>query len=121
MRTVFEGWATFRTAFQLAKLPPAAQELSDIKVTRLPFDTGRIRQHLTLFFYQSGRLAGRFKYNRDVLDPERVARLRDLYLRILEAAVADPDCPLAELSEESSVLLSLGGGPMNKVREEVPW
>ncbi|MFL6198936.1 MAG: condensation domain-containing protein, partial [Thermoanaerobaculia bacterium] len=106
------GLATFRTAFQLAKLPPAAQELSDIKVTRLPFDTGRIRQHLTLFLYQSGRLAGRFKYNRDVLDPERVARLRDLYLRILEAAVADPDCPLAELSEESSVLLSV---------EEVPW
>ncbi|HSF41045.1 MAG TPA: amino acid adenylation domain-containing protein [Thermoanaerobaculia bacterium] len=102
------GLATFRVMFQLAKLPPAQQTLSDLDVIRLPFDTGKIRQDLTLFLSQSGRLAGRFKYNRDVLDPERVARLCDLYLRILEAVVADPDCPLAELSEESSALLLAG-------------
>jgi amino acid adenylation domain-containing protein len=102
------GLATFRILFQLAKLPPVEQGLSDLKVIRLPFDTGKIRQDLSLFLSQSGRLAGRFKYNRDVLDPERVVRLRDRYLRILEAVVADPDGPLAELSEESSVLLSVG-------------
>ena len=50
----------------------------------------------------------RAAYNRDVLDSERVVRLRDRYLRILDAAVADPDCPLAELAEEGSVLLSVG-------------
>ncbi|HET9226616.1 MAG TPA: condensation domain-containing protein, partial [Thermoanaerobaculia bacterium] len=88
------GLATFRILFQLAKLPPAEQELSDVKVTRLPFDTGKIRQDLSLFLSQSGRLAGRFKYNRDILDRERVVRLRDRYLRILEAVVADPDCLL---------------------------
>ena len=96
------GLATFRILFQLTKLPPAEQELADVKVTRLPFDTGKIRQDLSLFLSQSGRLAGRFKYNRDVLDAERVARLRDRYLRILEAAVADPDCLLAACGAEVS-------------------
>jgi len=32
-----------------------------------------------------------------VLDPERIALLRDRFLQILAAAVADPDAPLAEL------------------------
>ncbi|HET9226708.1 MAG TPA: amino acid adenylation domain-containing protein [Thermoanaerobaculia bacterium] len=91
------GLATFRILFQLAKLPPAEQELSDVKVTRLPFDTGKIRQDLSLFLTQSGQLGGRFKYNRDVLDAERVVRMRDRFLQILEAAVAAPDSPLSEL------------------------
>jgi NRPS condensation-like uncharacterized protein/acyl carrier protein len=91
------GLATFRIAFQYAKLPSVEASLSDLKVTRLPFDTGKIRQDLTLFLSQSGRLAGRFKYNRDVLDQERVVRMRDRFLQILAAAVADPDCPLEDL------------------------
>ncbi|HWN40735.1 MAG TPA: amino acid adenylation domain-containing protein, partial [Thermoanaerobaculia bacterium] len=102
------GLATFRILFQLAKLPPAEQELAGVKVTRLPFDTGKIRQDLSLFFSQSDELVGRFKYNRDVLDRERVFRMIDRFLRILAAAVAEPDCPLAELLRESPVLQGVG-------------
>ncbi|MFL6293378.1 MAG: amino acid adenylation domain-containing protein, partial [Thermoanaerobaculia bacterium] len=112
------GLATFRIMFQLAKLPPAQQTLSDVKVTRLPFDTGRIRQDLSLAFIQSGRLAGRFKYNRDVLDPERVVRLRDRYLRILEAAVADPDCLLRNLLDRPEPA-SLPGLPLSFAQERL--
>jgi hypothetical protein len=83
--------------FQLAKMPPAGQGVSDVRITRLRIDTGRIGQDLTLFLGQSDRLAGRLRYNLDVLDPERVARMRDQFLQILAAAVADPDCPLADL------------------------
>jgi amino acid adenylation domain-containing protein len=86
---------TFRVLFQLAKLPPTQQALSDLKVTRLPVDTGKIRQDLSLFLSQSDRLGGRFRYNRDVLDAERVARLRDRYLQILAAMAAGPDEPWA--------------------------
>jgi hypothetical protein len=92
------GLATFRILFQLAKWPPAEQSLSDLKVTRLPFDTGKIRQDLSLFFSQSDGLVGRFKYNRDVLDRERVVRMRERLLQILRTVVADPDCPLAKLA-----------------------
>jgi hypothetical protein len=88
---------TFRVLFQLAKLPPTGEALSDLTVTRLPVDTGKIRQDLSLFLSQSDRLGGRFRYNRDVLDPERVARLRDRFLEILAAVAEDADCPLAEL------------------------
>lgn len=91
------GITSFRVMFQLAKLPRTAQALSDVTVGRIPVDTGRIGQDLTLFLVQSDRLAGRLRYNRDVIDPEKAVRLRDRLLRILAAAVADPDRSLADL------------------------
>ncbi|HBL26783.1 MAG TPA: hypothetical protein DD490_08115, partial [Acidobacteria bacterium] len=91
------GLASFRILFQLAKLPAAQAGLSGLSLGHVPFDTGKIRQDLSLFLSQSDRLAGRFKYNRDVLTPERVGRLRDRLLQILAAAVAGGDLPLAEL------------------------
>ncbi|HVS00128.1 MAG TPA: amino acid adenylation domain-containing protein, partial [Thermoanaerobaculia bacterium] len=97
------GLATFRILFQLTKLPSARGDLSDLQVVRLPFDTGKIRQDLSLFLTQGGRLGGRFKYNRDVLDAERVVQLRDRFLRILETVVHDPDRPLDALLAENAV------------------
>jgi acyl carrier protein/NRPS condensation-like uncharacterized protein len=97
------GLAAFRVMFQFVKWPPAEQALADLNVVRLPFDTGRINQDLTLFFYQAEGLSGRFKYNRDVLDRERVIHMRDRLLEILSAVVTDPDRPLAELAPEISV------------------
>ena len=87
-----------RTWRQEAAAPPVA---SDLQITPVPVDTGRIRLDLSLFLSQGERLAGRFRYNRDVLDAPRVAALRDRYLGILAKAVADPDCPLAELALRS--------------------
>jgi aspartate racemase len=94
------GLTTFRILFQLVKAPPAAQAevASDLRITQLPVDTGKIRLDLSLFISQTDRLAGRFRYNRDVLDQARVLGLRDRFLRILAAVVADPECPLAELT-----------------------
>jgi amino acid adenylation domain-containing protein len=106
------GLASFRILFQLQNLPPAEQDLTDLKVIRLPFDTGKIRQDLSLFLSQSGRLSGRFKYNRDVLDQERVVHLRDRFLQILAAFVDDPERPLEALLPESPDFkpASLAGG-----------
>jgi len=95
------GLTTFRILFQLVKVPPAAEDASGasgFRIIRLPVDTGKIRLDLSLFLSQADGLTGRFRYNRDVLDPARVAGLRDRFLRILAAAVADPDHPLAELA-----------------------
>jgi FkbH-like protein len=99
---VMEGRAPFRILFQLAKLPPAELDLPGLKVVRQPFDTGKIRQDLTLFLTQSDRLAGRFKYNRDVLAPERVAAIRSGFLQILAEIVADPDREVVELAQAST-------------------
>jgi acyl carrier protein/NRPS condensation-like uncharacterized protein len=79
------GLATFRILFQLAQLPRSEQTLSGLQLVHQPFDTGKIRQDLSLFLTQGDRLGGRFKYNRDVLDAETVVRLRDRFLEILAA------------------------------------
>ncbi len=103
------GLETFRILFQLAKLPPAEQALSDLKLTRLPVEVGKMRRDLSLFMSQSGRLGGHFRYSRDLFDRERVVRMRDRYLEILAAIVEDPDRPIAELLAESSETLVPAG------------
>ena len=94
------GLATFRILFQLAQLPRWEHTLSGLQLIHQPFDTGKIRQDLSLFLTRGDRLGGRFKYNRDVLDEETVVRLRDRFLQILATVVDDPDCPLEELLAE---------------------
>jgi non-ribosomal peptide synthetase component F len=97
------GLTTFRILFQVLKVSsakqaePANQGPSDLRISNLPVDTGKIRLDMSLFLTQSDRLFGRFRYHRDVLEQARVIRMRDRYLRILAAIVIDPDCPLAEL------------------------
>ena len=91
------GLSTFRVLFQLGKQIATGQDWSDLKVARVPFDTGIMRKDLSLFFTQGGQLTGRFKYNRDLLDRERVVHMRERLLQILATIVAEPDRPLAEL------------------------
>ena len=100
------GLATFRILFQLAQLPRSEQTLSGLELIHWPFDTGKIRQDLSLFLTQGDRLGGRFKYNRVVLDAETVVRLRDRFLQILAAIVDDPERPLeiGELAERAGRL-----------------
>jgi hypothetical protein len=99
------GLSTFRVLFQLANLPSPEADGSALKVTRLPFDTGAMSKDLSLFLFQSsGQISGRLRYNLDVLDRERAARMCDRFLQILAAALANPDCPLAELLPETAQL-----------------
>ncbi|HYG64942.1 MAG TPA: condensation domain-containing protein, partial [Thermoanaerobaculia bacterium] len=112
------GLSTFRLLFQLNKRlappepartpssgPMSEPSTPDLAFRRLPFDSGKIRLDLSLFFTQTDRLSGRFKYNRDIFEPERVVRLRERFLQILAAAVADPNCPLTELLSRESELM----------------
>jgi acyl transferase domain-containing protein len=95
------GLETFRVLFQLTRVaPPGKGGPGDLRMTQLPIANETIRKDLSLFLAQAERLTGRFKYNRDVLSPERVARMRERFLRILAAAVADPSRPLDELLRE---------------------
>jgi FkbH-like protein len=94
-----------RVLFQLAKMPSSQQDWSDLEVTHLGVDSGKIRKDLGFFLTRSDRLEGRFRYNRDLLEPERILRMRDAFLRILTTVVANPDCPLAELLPETAELV----------------
>jgi amino acid adenylation domain-containing protein len=97
------GLTTFRILFQVAKLPPSAPALSGLQLTSLPLFSGRMRRDLNFSLSQSTRLAGRIRYCLDVLDRERVLRMRDRFLEILGNVVADPDCRIADLLPESAL------------------
>jgi len=80
-------------------------------VSRILVDTGKIRVDLSLFLIQSDGLFGRFRYNRDVLDAQRVAHLRQRFLELLAAAVAQPDQPLSQLLAGAA---AAGGHPASR-------
>jgi amino acid adenylation domain-containing protein len=102
------GPNTFRIMFLLVKQPPAEEIDSDLRIANLPIDTGKIRLDLSLRLIQGNRLAGRFRYNRDVLDQARVLGMRDRFFRILAAIVANPECLLAELPLGDPVTQEVG-------------
>ena len=105
------GLDTFRILFQVAKLPPAEAALPDLRLTRLPVDVDKMRKDLSLFFNEANGLHARLRYNRDILDPERVVRMRDRFLALLAAIVAGPERPLAELAGEPESAAVAAGAP----------
>lgn len=67
---------------------------------------------------RSGRLAGRFIYNRDVFEPETIRRMAGHWRRLLAGMVAQPSLPVAELAllaDDELALLRRWG-----TRDEVP-
>ena len=92
------GLATFRVLFQLLETAAGPAADAALRITRLPVDTGRMRLDLSLFLTRAERLAGRFRYSRDVFDAPRAGALRDRFLRVLAAVAADPERPLAALA-----------------------
>ena len=105
------GLDTFRILFQLAKLPPAEPALPGLRLTRLAVDNDKMRRDLSLFFTQADGLTGRLRYNRDILDPARVVRMRERFLALLAAIVAGPERGLAELAAETEPAVLAAGAP----------
>ena len=67
-------------------------------VRPLPFDTGRAQMDLSLVITnEDGRMHCRFEYNTRVLREETVRTIRNVFLAILSAAVADPTRALKDV------------------------
>jgi amino acid adenylation domain-containing protein len=88
----------FQVAFTLQNVPPAALELPGARATAMDVDLGIAKFDLTLTVREAaGALLCAWEYNTDLFDEATVARMARHYLRLVEAAVADPDLPIARL------------------------
>ena len=88
----------FQVAFTLQNLPPAGRELSGARVTAMDIDLGIAKFDLTLTVRETaGELLCAWEYNTDLFDAASVVRMAGHYLRLVEAAVAEPDLPVARL------------------------
>ncbi|HEV7514943.1 MAG TPA: amino acid adenylation domain-containing protein, partial [Thermoanaerobaculia bacterium] len=88
----------FQVMFVVQNATSGALSLPGLELTVLPVELGIAKFDLTLALREEqGRLAGLLEYNRDLFDAPTAARLTAHFATLLEAAVAAPDLPVAEL------------------------
>ncbi|WP_338264420.1 non-ribosomal peptide synthase/polyketide synthase [Corallococcus caeni] len=105
----------FQVFFTLQHSAVPALELEGLKTSELDFEPGVSRMDLTVFLRETPEgLVGLWEYSTDLFDAATVARFAEHYTRLLEAAVAEPERPVATLplisDAERRRLLELGTG-----------
>ncbi|RKH44041.1 amino acid adenylation domain-containing protein [Corallococcus sp. AB050B] len=88
----------FQVFFTLQHSAVPALELEGLKTSELDFEPGVSRMDLTVFLRETPEgLVGLWEYSTDLFDAATVARFAEHYSRLLEAAVAEPERPVATL------------------------
>ncbi|MBN8231298.1 amino acid adenylation domain-containing protein [Corallococcus macrosporus] len=105
----------FQVLFTLQHSAVPALELEGLKTSELDFEPGVSRMDLTVFLRETPEgLVSLWEYSTDLFDAATVARFAEHYTRLLEAAVAEPERPVATLpmlsEAERQRLLELGTG-----------
>src|SRR5262249_10457822 len=88
----------FQVVFALQNAPEGPQLLKGLEITPVIGDELRVRFDLELHaFERQGQLELFGLYNRDLFEQWRIEQMAHHYLRLLEAADAAPEAPLARL------------------------
>src|SRR5262249_9430726 len=88
----------FQVALTMAGAPPAGRTLAGLGVAPVDVETGSAKFDLTLLLNDTGdALAGQVEFNTDLFDESTIGRLAGHYVRLLEAACEEPDCPADSL------------------------
>ncbi len=89
----------FRVMFLLQNYQrDSGAESSELEITPIPVDTGRIKHDLIVSFGDDeAQLEAQWKFNAGLFDAAARGRMLSRYRAILERIVEDPDQPVAEL------------------------
>ncbi|MDB4949056.1 MAG: Malonyl CoA-acyl carrier protein transacylase, partial [Gemmatimonadetes bacterium] len=115
----------FQVALALQNVPRGAAGPAGLTLELEEVDGGTAKFDLFLELVEEGdRLRARLEYATDLWDEEGARRIAALFLRLLDAAVAQPDASLAALgavtAEERRELLALGAGPAADAAAALP-
>jgi pristinamycin I synthase-3/4 len=106
----------FQVALALQNVPRGSAEPAGLTLELEDVHSGTAKFDLFLELVEEGeRLGARLEYATDLWEEEGARRIASLFVRLLDAAVAEPDASLAALgevtAEERRDLLALGAGP----------
>jgi hypothetical protein len=88
--------AMFQVAFVLQNAPLPEASVSGLKIEGLEVESGVSNFDLTLSLQETeGSLAGSFRYNADLFEPETISRMAEHFQSLLEGVVADPARPIS--------------------------
>ncbi|HET6229654.1 MAG TPA: amino acid adenylation domain-containing protein [Longimicrobiaceae bacterium] len=90
----------FQAVFVLQNAPGDELDLAGVHIEPEPFEYVAAKFDLTLTMQETaeGGVAGAMEYATDLFDPSTVERLTEHFVRLLDAATADPDRRLSELA-----------------------
>jgi amino acid adenylation domain-containing protein/non-ribosomal peptide synthase protein (TIGR01720 family) len=115
----------FEVLFALQNAPQDELKLPDLRVRRMPLDTGTAKFDLYLSMEeQEGTFRGAFEYRTDLFTAETIRRMAEQYQRILKSAVAEPrqrlgDLPLLSADEERRVAVEYNANATAYPRETI--
>jgi pristinamycin I synthase-3/4 len=106
----------FQVALALQNVPRTVAGPPGLTLELEDVDSGTAKFDLFLELVEEGdRLRAKLEYATDLWDEDGARRIAALFLRLLDAGVAEPDAALTSLGgtteEERSELLALGAGP----------
>ncbi|ELX07967.1 linear gramicidin synthase subunit C [Janthinobacterium sp. HH01] len=90
--------ALFQVMLSLQNTPMGALTLPGLTMQGMGAEGVSAKFDLTLNLMEgSDRLVGSFEYNTDLFDQSTIARMAEHFVRLLDAVVADPACPVGSL------------------------
>jgi natural product biosynthesis luciferase-like monooxygenase protein/amino acid adenylation domain-containing protein len=89
----------FQVFFVLQNVPTPDVAIPGLSIRPFEIDNGTAKFDLSVSLFESeDGLTGWLEYATDLFDAERMERLSEHYRTLLEAAVANPDLPMSQLS-----------------------
>ena len=87
----------FQVMFILQNIPKQVFEISGLSIKEMDFETGIAKFDLTLEAWEDTELHCRFEYNTDLFEQSSILRKLRNFETLIQAAVENPDLPLAQL------------------------
>ena len=91
----------FQVWFVLQNAPGERSQWQDLEATAVAVESATTRHDLQLTLWEEGDvIEGAFTYSTDLFDADTIVRLSELFTRLLELAVTDPNLKLSDLREK---------------------
>src|SRR5579859_2616495 len=100
----------FQVMFTFQNIPKQVFEIPGLSIKEIAFEAGIAKFDLSVEVWEDGEFHCQFEYRSDLFDHSTMRRMLEHFERLLQAALANPDRPLAELpmmsdEERSQVLV----------------
>jgi amino acid adenylation domain-containing protein len=87
----------FQAMFIFQNIPPQVFEISGLSIKQMSFETGIAKFDLSAELWEDTELHCQFEYNTDLFEPSTIQRMLGNFETLIQAALANPDLPLAQL------------------------
>ncbi len=87
----------FQVMFTFQNIPKQVFEISGLSIKQMSFETGIAKFDLSVEVWEDSEFHCQFEYNTDLFEPSTIERMLGHFEKLIQAALENPDLPLAQL------------------------